>query len=65
VAASIFEAKARHEAELLRIPGVVGVGVVGNTLIVYVETAQAAAAVPRRIEGFPVQVRVIGRVRPL
>jgi len=64
---SVLDVKARHEARLLAIPGVVGVAadLARNRIIVYVETEEDAAKVPSEIEGFPVEVRVVGKVVPL
>jgi hypothetical protein len=62
---SVQEAAAAAKRELLAIEGVVGVGTIGNTIVVYVETPEDAAKVPRAYLGFPVEVRVVGRVRPL
>ncbi len=59
--------KARHDAQLLAIPGVVGTGVStdadGNPVIeVYVEAAARARgqAIPANLEGIPVRVVVTG-----
>lgn len=64
---SVAEVKARHEYELLSVPGVLGVAAdtARNVIVVYVESEEAAARVPSEIEGFPVEVRVVGRVIPL
>ena len=64
---SLVEVKARHESRLLSIPGVLGVAadVARNVIVVYVESEEVAARVPSEIEGFPVEVRVVGRVIPL
>jgi hypothetical protein len=60
--------KQRHEAELMSIPGVVGVGV-GKCdeqacikVLVERETPELAAAVPADLEGVPVEVEEIGQV---
>lgn len=67
---SIEVVKARHEARLLAEPGVVSVGLgrdpAGRPVIVVgVEktTAELAERLPRELEGHPVSVRPIGRVR--
>ena len=64
---SVAEVRARFEPVLLSIPGVVGVAadVARGTIIVYVESEEAAERVPRELEGFPVEVRVVGRIAPL
>jgi hypothetical protein len=51
--------------ELLGIPGVVGVSARGYALVVYVETPEDAARVPREFMGRRVRVEVVGRVRLL
>lgn len=59
------QVKATHEEALLRIPGVVGVGVtdgeLGESVIaVYVTGEDVVAAVPSEIEGVRVRVVVSG-----
>jgi len=63
----VQEVKARHEASLLRIAGVVGVAadITTNEIVVYVESAEVCARLPRRIEGYPVRCEVIGPIRAL
>lgn len=61
----IEEVKRAHEAQLLAIPGVVGVGIsdgdLGQPVIaVYVADLASGKAVPKTVGGFPVQVRVSG-----
>jgi hypothetical protein len=66
---SADEVKQRHEAELMSIPGVVGVGVGhcdGQACIkalVEEETPELARAVPTDLEGIPVELEEIGQVR--
>ena len=68
---SAEEVKRRRQAELLRIRGVVGVGVGrmdGDACInVYVEkdTAQVRAAVPKMLDGVATQIVVTGKFRAL
>ncbi len=53
----------RHRGELLRLPGVVGVGIGrsnGETIELLVES-QEGRNWPRELEGVPVRVRVVGR----
>lgn len=57
----------RHEAELMAIPGVKGVGrglgPVGQDCIeVYLAYAGAAKGLPKQIEGVPVSTTVVGEV---
>jgi hypothetical protein len=66
---SADEVKQRHEAELMSIPGVVGVGVGqcdGQACIkalVEEETPELARVVPTDLEGIPVELEEIGQVR--
>ena len=58
-----------HTAELMKIPGVVGTGegeIRGEPAVVVLvsrKTAEVNAHVPHRLEGYPVQVKVVGDVR--
>lgn len=58
-----------HTAELMKIPGVVGTGegeIRGEPAVVVLvsrRTAEVDARVPHRLEGYPVQVKVVGEVR--
>lgn len=62
----VQEVKRRHEADLLKTPGVVGVGIgrkEGRECIrIYVseETPKILAALPRSLEDVPVEVVVSG-----
>lgn len=61
----IVQVKQKHEAELMKIDGVEGVGVgrdaMGNdAIVVYLRDAGAKARVPKRLEGFPVETEVTG-----
>ena len=58
----ILEAVSLARRELLPIGGVVGVGYSGETIIVYVETPEAAARIPRTYRGYPVVFKVTGRL---
>ena len=62
------DVKQRHEAELMRIPGVVGVGV-GQCdeqacikVLVERQTPEVAAVVPTNLEGIRVVLEEIGQV---
>lgn len=69
---SLVEIQARHEAEVLAIPGVVGIGIGPAAdadrleFKLYVSELDAAArqAIPRDLEGVPVKVEVTGRFAP-
>lgn len=70
MSATIREAKARHEARLLAMPGVVSVGVGrgddGRPVIVIgvdEPRPQTMAELPETLEGHPVRVEIVGRIR--
>jgi hypothetical protein len=52
----------RARRELLRIPGVVAVSFRDGRFVVYVESEDVARYVPTAYAGYPVEVRVVGRV---
>jgi hypothetical protein len=59
-----------HTAELMKVPGVVGTGegeVRGSPAVLVLvsrKTPEVGKRVPRRLEGYPVVVRVVGDVTP-
>jgi hypothetical protein len=60
----------RHQAEFMAIEGVEGVGIgqdqIGNeAIVVYVRHKDVARAVPREVEGVPVQIEVTGPIDAL
>jgi len=66
---SIQQVKEQHTAELIAMPGVLSVGLGKNrngepAIIVGVEanSLETIQAVPERLEGYPVEVEVIGKV---
>jgi hypothetical protein len=68
----ISEVLKSHTAELMAIPGVVGTGEGavsggGPAILVLVSrrTPEVDSRVPKRLEGYPVEVRVVGEVRKL
>ncbi len=68
--ASIFDVKSRYESRLLSLPGVVSVGIGrasdGRTVIVIGVEDKAngeGLELPKQLEGYPVQVDVVGPVR--
>jgi len=62
---TIQEAVAQAKREFLPVEGIVAVSFVDNVIVVYVETEADRGKVPPSYLGFPVQVRVVGRVRIL
>lgn len=67
---TIETTKARHQAELMALPGVVSVGIgLGSdrapVIVVGLdhERPDTRARVPARLDGHPVEVRVLGPVR--
>jgi hypothetical protein len=69
--ASVEEVKKRHEARLMKTPGVVGVGIGrsgGKTVIrVYVakDTPKVRKAVPEALEDVPIEIVVSGPFKAL
>ena len=61
-----MEALVRSAAQrLYSIPGVVGVGWDGRSLIVYVESENVKPRIPATVLGLRTVVKVVGRIRPL
>ena len=67
---SIKDVKAQHEKRLLQLPGVVTVGIgqdkSGNpAIIVGLERPdpETESQLPTRLEGYPVVVRIVGRIK--
>jgi len=68
----IREVKARHESLLLSMPGVVSVGIgmdPGGTPVIIVgldrHRPETIEEIPEELEGYPVQVEMVGTVRAL
>ncbi|MEM2292759.1 MAG: hypothetical protein QXX41_05740 [Nitrososphaerota archaeon] len=61
-AISILEAVSLAKRDFLPIRGVVGVGYVGNTIIIYIETPETAALIPKSYYGYPVTFKVTGPI---
>jgi len=66
---SIQQVKEQHTAELMALPGVVSVGLGKNrsgepAIIVGVEAdnVENISAVPKKLDGYPVEVQVMGKV---
>ncbi len=66
---SIQQVKERHTAELMAMPGVVSVGLGKNrsgepAIIVGVEAdrAETISSVPDKLDGYPVEVEVVGKI---
>ncbi len=66
-----YEVVRAHTPELMKIPGVVGTGegeVKGSPAVLVLvsrRTSEVNRMVPKHLEGYPVEVRVVGDVRPL
>ncbi|RLF14698.1 MAG: hypothetical protein DRN06_06735 [Thermoprotei archaeon] len=57
------EVRAKYERWLLTLGGVVGVTSTDDKIIVLVMSQRDAVKIPRELDGFPVEVRVVGEVR--
>lgn len=69
---SIEDVKRKHEVDLMKIPGVIGVGIGkaasgGRVIQILVEeiTRKVRESVPTRLDGFFVEVVRVGEVRKL
>jgi hypothetical protein len=68
---TIHEVRLKHEDDLLALPGVVGVAdaIVGGHPVIQVlmsdDIAEHIAAIPKRIEGYPVEIISIGQIDAL
>jgi len=67
---SIKEAKRQHEARFFELPGVVsvGIGLSGNgqpAIVIGLDgpNAETEAQLPSMLEGYPVEVRIVGTVK--
>ena len=67
---SIREVKTRHETELLALPGVVSIGIGQDkeghpAIIVGLDRTrpETEAQLPERLEGYPVLVQLVGRIK--
>ena len=67
---SIKETKKQHEARLLKLPGVVSVGIgltnSGQSAIIIglrEPNTETEAQLPSMLEGYPVEVRIVGTVK--
>lgn len=70
MSSSIKEVKKQHEARLLELPGVVSVGIGLNkngqsVIIIGLDgpNAETEAQLPSMLEGYPVEVRIVGTVK--
>jgi hypothetical protein len=59
---SVEEAVSQARRELLAQRGVVAVSYRDGVIVVYVEDEETAKRIPRYYKGFPVEVKVVGRV---
>ncbi len=65
---SVEDVLARHSAEWLAVPGVVGTGLgargEGRSIVIFVveRSAEIERRIPKEVEGFPVRIEVGGRV---
>ena len=67
----VSEVLKSHSAELMAIPGVVGTGegASGGSPLIFIlvsrRTPEVDSRVPKQLEGYPVEIRVVGVVRKL
>jgi hypothetical protein len=59
---AIEEVVSQARRELLPLDGVVAVSYYDNVIVVYIESEDVARRIPRTYRGYPVEVRVVGRV---
>jgi hypothetical protein len=64
---AVTDVKRKYERSLLSIPGVVGVfaDTSRNVIVVLIESPEVCQNVPSRLEGYPVECRVTGRLGAL
>ena len=70
---TIYQVKEKHELELMKIPGVTGVGIGENprkpglVIKVYVEraTPELKKTIPAELEGYPVVLEASGEIHAL
>lgn len=62
---TIQEAASMARRQYLQVEGIVAVSHVDNMLVFYVESEEDRAKVPPALYGYPVTVKVVGRVRLL
>lgn len=66
---TIQEVKAKHEPRLMQTPGVVSVGIglegAEKVIIIGVESEAIAASkdLPRTLDGYSVQIKIVGTIR--
>ncbi len=67
---SIDEVKAKHESRLMRISGVVSVGIGQDAerkavIVIGVESddIRIKSALPEELDGYPVKIQVMGKIR--
>lgn len=67
---SIKDVKSKHEARLLTMPGVVSVGIGQNSsgkavIMIGMDSHDSASrsTLPKELDGYPVQIQVIGPIR--
>ena len=67
---SIKDVKAKYEKQLLRMPGVVSVGIGRNengqpAIIIGLDepNPETEARLPQNLEGYPVEVQTVGKIR--
>ncbi len=66
---SIKDVKAKYEAQLLQVPGVVSVGIGRDesgqpVIVIGLESSnpETESKLPKRLEGYPVRVHTVGKI---
>lgn len=60
---NIYVVKQKYENWLLSLPGVIGVGVSDDHIVVYLSSEEYAKLLPETIEGYRVEPVVVGTTR--
>ncbi len=64
---NIRDVKAKHEKKLIKIPGVIGVGIgrEGEEDVIVVLASSACKKIPKELDGYKVVVRETGPIKAL
>lgn len=62
---SIVDVKNRHKEEIMSKPGVIGIGIGRNVIVVYVDKDMPIPTLPSELEGYLVKVYETGAIKLL